>query len=76
MSSVCVETRLAARRGKAEDATDDDIPSTSGRQHPDATDVLKVSVVSIFVSLTFHLGFFVLFLEFGMRILFSTFIEC
>lgn len=37
------EARLAsARRGKAEDGTDDDVPSTSGRQYSDAADVSKV----------------------------------
>ncbi|KAK3227267.1 hypothetical protein Dsin_007129 [Dipteronia sinensis] len=41
-TDIETETRLAsARRGKAEDATDDDIPSTSGRQHTDALDVSK-----------------------------------
>ncbi|TXG57710.1 hypothetical protein EZV62_015539 [Acer yangbiense] len=41
-TDIETETRLAsARRGKAEDATDDDTPSTSGRQHTDALDVSK-----------------------------------
>lgn len=40
------ETRLAnARRGKGEDAIDDDTPSTSGRQYTDATDVSKVMLL-------------------------------
>ncbi|KAL5808377.1 hypothetical protein ACOSQ3_029068 [Xanthoceras sorbifolium] len=41
-TDIETETCLAsARRGKAEDATDDNMPSTSGRQHTDATDVAK-----------------------------------
>ncbi|KAH9673832.1 Guanine nucleotide exchange factor SPIKE 1 [Citrus sinensis] len=41
-TDIETETRLAnARRGKGEDATDDDAPSTSGRQYTDATDVSK-----------------------------------
>ncbi|KAJ4705603.1 guanine nucleotide exchange factor SPIKE 1-like [Melia azedarach] len=41
-TDIETETRLAsARRGKAEDAADDDTPSTSGRQYTDATDASK-----------------------------------
>ncbi|KAH7554307.1 hypothetical protein JRO89_XS12G0160400 [Xanthoceras sorbifolium] len=44
-TDIETETCLAsARRGKAEDATDDNMPSTSGRQHTDATDVAKAKI--------------------------------
>lgn len=47
---LCAETRLAsARRGKAEDAADDDAPSTSGRQYTDATDASKVVLFRVLV---------------------------
>lgn len=65
-SSTDTEMRLAsARRTKGEDTTDDDVPSTSGRQFPEATasdpsqsNALKVVLVYMHRFFSFLLVYF------------------